>query len=294
MTAPRQVLRGTTYLVTRRCLQRQFLLRPSATTTSIFQYLLAVGAERYGLQIHAYCVLSNHFHLVVTDPRARLPAFFQYVDGLLARAINASIGNWDSFWDGDSYSAVTLAAPRDVVDKTAYVLANPVAAGLVRSARQWPGLWSAPEQLGTAVVKVRRPKVFFDPKGKMPETVDLKLTVPPCFASDEAFREQVAAAYAEREVRAASSRTGFLGVLKVRAQRPSGRPKKEERRRGLRPRVAAKDPWKRLEVLGRLAEFLRGYREALAARREGEVGVVFPAGTYHLRVQHGVACAGSG
>lgn len=57
MTAPRQVLPGTTYLVTRRCAQRQFFLRPSKTTNDSFLYLLAVAAQRFEIQVHAFCVL---------------------------------------------------------------------------------------------------------------------------------------------------------------------------------------------------------------------------------------------
>ena len=106
MTAPRQVLKGSTYLVTRRCSQRQFLLKPSEITNAIFKYVLAVAARRYHIQVHAYCVLSNHFHLVVTDPGARLPAFAQMLASLVARAMNASWGRWESFWAPSSYSAV--------------------------------------------------------------------------------------------------------------------------------------------------------------------------------------------
>jgi putative transposase len=62
MTAPRQILPGAIYLVTRRCAQRQFFLRPSKTTNEVFLYLLAVAARRFGVVVHAYCVLSNHFH----------------------------------------------------------------------------------------------------------------------------------------------------------------------------------------------------------------------------------------
>src|SRR5262245_5097062 len=87
VTAPRQVLPRATYLVTRRCAQRQFLLKPSKTTSEVFLYVLAVAAERFGIQVHAFCVLSNHFHLVVTDPQARLPAFHQFLDALVARAL---------------------------------------------------------------------------------------------------------------------------------------------------------------------------------------------------------------
>jgi REP element-mobilizing transposase RayT len=155
MTAPRQVLAGTTYLVTRRCAQRQFLLKPRAAVNQAFPYLLAVAALRYGVQVHAYCVLSNHLHLVVTDGEGRIPAFHQFLDALLARALNASLGRWEAFWAPNSYSAVARASAADVVAKAAYVLANPVAAGLVRHGREWPGPWSSPEQIGGAIVTAR-------------------------------------------------------------------------------------------------------------------------------------------
>jgi REP element-mobilizing transposase RayT len=60
MTAPRQYLRGATYLLTRRCFQRHFFLRPSKRTNEAFRFVLAVAAGRYGIRLHAYCVLSNH------------------------------------------------------------------------------------------------------------------------------------------------------------------------------------------------------------------------------------------
>ncbi len=92
MTAPRQVLPGASYLVTRRCTQRQLLLTPSRTVNDVFLYVLALAATRYGIRVHAFCVLSNHYHLVVTDPGANLPAFQQFLDALVARAVNASLG----------------------------------------------------------------------------------------------------------------------------------------------------------------------------------------------------------
>jgi REP element-mobilizing transposase RayT len=295
MTAPRQVLPGATYLVSRRCAQRQFLLKPSKTTNAAFLYLLAVAARRFAIQVHAFCVLSNHFHLVVTDPDARLPAFHQFLDALVARALNASLGRWEAFWAPNSYSAVALGTPRDTLDKAAYVLANPVAAGLVRSGRLWPGLWSAPEQIGGEALEIRRPKHFFDPKGSLPECANLQLTPPPGFSSSDEFREQLAAALAEKEAQAGRDARGrFLGVTRVLAQKPTGRPAPGEPRRTLKPRVAARDKWKRIEAIGRLVEFLRSYRSAWAARRAGEPDVTFPCGTYLMRVAHGVPCLGFG
>jgi putative transposase len=297
MTAPRQILPGTIYLVTRRCAHRQFLLKPSKSTDEIFLYLLAVAAGRYGVRVHAYCVLSNHYHLVVSDPDARLPAFHQFLDALVARAFNASLGRSEAFWDPNSYSAVTLVSPIDVVDKVAYVLANPVAARLVRSARIWPGLWSAPERIGGDELEVQRPKHFFDPKGSLPEKVTLRLTAPPGFASAEEFRAHLVPALTEREAQAvqrAAARGGFMGVARVLAQKATGRPARGEARRTLNPRVGSLDKWKRIEALGRLVEFLHSYRSALASRRAGNASAIFPCGTYLMRVAHGVPCAGFG
>jgi REP element-mobilizing transposase RayT len=295
MTAPRQVLRRTTYLVTRRCARRQFFLKPSKTTNGLFLYLLAVAARRFGIQVHAFCVLSNHYHLVVSDPDARLPAFHQFLDALLARALNAALGRWEAFWSPNSYSAVALATPTDVIEKAAYVLANPVAARLVRSGRLWPGLWSAPQQIGGDALEAQRPKHFFDPKGTLPEKAVLQLTAPPGFGSAEEFRAQLEVAVSEREEQAArEGRGGFLGVARVLAQKATGQPAPGEPRRNLSPRVAARDKWKRIEALGRLVEFLRSYRSAWASRRAGDADAIFPCGTYHMRVAHDVRCSGFG
>jgi putative transposase len=290
VTAPRQILPGTVYLVTRRCFQRQFLLRPSATINAIFLYVLAIAARRFGVEVHAFCVLSNHFHLIVSDPDARLPAFGQYLDSLVARAVNASLGRWESFWAPSSYSAVALTTPEDIIDKAAYVLANPVAARLVRRGREWPGLWSAPDLIGGACVAAPRPETFFRKDGYMPAQAELQLTVPPGFESAEEYRARLAAALLAREEKHAAEGIAFAGPARVRAQSPWARPSSGERRRELKPRVAARDRWKRVEALTRLAAFVTDYRQAWRAWTTGVRDVVFPAGTYALRVAHGAPC----
>ena len=234
--------------------------------------------------------------MVVTDPEANLPAFQQFLDALVARSVNASLGRWEAFWAPDTYSAVRLVSPADLVEKAAYVLANPVEAGLVASGSAWPGLWSAPDRVGGEAFVVERPKHFFDPKGGLPDRVTLQLTVPPGF-DRERFRSELEQALERREAQARSrykGRRGFLGVARVLAQKPFARPASGEPRRGLNPRLAARDRWKRIEALGRLVEFLRSYRQAWTARRTGIPDALFPHGTYLLRVLHDVRCAGAG
>jgi REP element-mobilizing transposase RayT len=300
MTAPRQILEDATYLVTRRCSERRFFLRPSRAVNDIVRYVLAVAAERYGVAIHAYCVLSNHLHLVVTDIRGNLPAFEQYLGSLVARAVNSVHGHWEHFWAAGSYSAVKLLEPGDVLSKIAYVLANPVAAGLVRRGAEWPGLWSAPEQIGAGPITVKRPDHFFrsDGGGNMPDMATLQLVCPPGFQSVEAFRRELVAVLTDLEDKAArqiaTEGRSFLGRRGVLAQRPDARPTPGEPRRELNPRLAGRDKWKRIEAIGRLKEFVKAYRSAWSEFTRGLRNTLFPPGTYWMRVAYGVRCAQGG
>jgi putative transposase len=294
MTAPRQVLPGTTYLVSHRCSERRFFLRPSKLGTDVFRFVLAVAAQRFGIQLHAFCVMSNHYHLVVTDPHARLPDFQQLLDSLVGRAINALLGRKEAFWGPDSYSAVELAGPEAILDKTTYALANPVAAGLVRRARRWPGLWSSPDSIGTQGCLVKRPNHFFDPDGSMPESVTLTLSTPPGFHSAAAFREQLSSALSAAEDEASTKFGTFLGVPRILKQRWTARASSPEPLGRLNPRVAGRNKWKRIERLTRLASFLADYRAALQDWRAGNRDTLFPAGTYLMRLACGVHCAPAG
>jgi putative transposase len=275
-----------------------FLLRPSPLTNALFQYILAVAATRYGIAIHAYCVLSNHFHCALTDPLGHLPAFEQYLDSLVARSFNALHGRWESFWAPGSYSAVALQTPEDVLDKVAYILANPVSAGLVRRGAEWPGLWTAPALIGGHPVLVTRPDHFFRLDGPMPATAELQLTCPAGFESVAEFRRLLVASVTELEEQAArhlaaEGRT-FLGARRAMAQRPQARPAPVEPRRGLNPKIAARDKWKRLEAIGRLKGFLAQYRVALGLFSRGVRDALFPGGTYWMRVAYGVRCDATG
>jgi len=298
VTAPRRIVADACYLLTRRCSERRFFLRPSKEVNEIVRYLLAVASQRFGVVLHAFCVLSNHLHLVLTDRHANLPAFEQYFASLVARSINALHGHWESFWAPGSYSAVSLLSPADVLSKAAYVLANPTSAGLVRHGSEWPGLWSVPEQIGAGPVLVKRPAHFFRLDGPMPETAQLELVCPPGFESVDPFRKELVAQVAELEDQAARELAeqgrSFLGARRVLAQNPHARPASGEPRRVLNPRIAGRDKWKRIEAILRLKGFLKAYRDAWLAYAGGLRDTLFPQGTYWMRVAYGASCAPAG
>ena len=293
MSSPRLLARGATYLVTRRCTQRQFLLRPSFETNRILRYSLAYAAGRTGVEVHCAVAMSNHWHGVVTDPHARLPEFLQIMHRLVAVTMNAALGRAENFWAADAPSVVALEHPDDVLDKLAYVIANPVAAGLVKDPSQWPGLITT--RLGETVV-ADRPERFFREDGGMPEHVKLVCTVPPSLRHlglDAAARRlralvQASVRHARNAVRAQGR--SFLGADGVRTTPIFRRATTHEAMRQRTPSFASRDPARRDAALERLRVFRGAYHVALDRWRAGQRAVRFPEGTYQMRVLHAARC----
>lgn len=294
MTLPREVLPGSTYLVTRRCTQRQFLLTPSEATNRLILYCLGVAAQQTGVLLHAICFMSNHWHGVLTDPSARLPEFLERFHRLLARAQNAALGRSENLWSSEKPSAVLLVSDQDVLDKMAYTIANPTAAGLVRTPSEWPGVVSH----GLCESwEVERPGIFFDPRGRLPRAVVVSLVRPTIFVglSKSSLAARLARAV-QNLVDAAGQRLerleqAFVGQRGVLNQEPTRTPAKPAERRRFKPRIAARILRARVDALRRLSDFVNAYRCALEKWRGGERAVLFPAGTYALRIYARVACA---
>ena len=295
MSLPRRIIEGKTYMVTRRCTQRTFLLAPSRHVNQLLEFCMAYAAEKYDVALHAFVVMSNHFHILLTDRHANLPRFMHWLDRTVAAALNAHYGRWENFWAPGSYSMQEIRTYKDVIYKLEYILLNPVRARLVQRPEHWPGLISSNIGFGNKVT-VKRPDWFFKDKGKLPKEVTLKLVKPPMFRRtrcedlNQELEDRVERRAKElvKEVKAKGGR--FLGKKKVLKIRPLSRPWTRERRRGLSPRISAKAKEERLKALSDLYEFRRRYRRALARWIDGDRDVVFPCGTYKMRVLFKVAC----
>lgn len=267
----------------------------------VFLYCLAVAADLYNVEVHAFCVLSNHFHLVVTDQEGHLPRFMHWLNMHVSKALNVEYDRGESFWSSAPYSAVHLVNREDVLDKIVYTITNPVSSWLVARAERWPGLISLPEDLASRNYRAIRPSRFFRKNGPCPQQLPLTLEKPPSFAdtSLEEFQKLVAEHVASRELQLVQERRsagkGFLGRKKLHQQRrtdtPASSPNMKRQRAGITPRVACKDKWRRIERLRRLVGFRDAHRIALAAWRSGSRSVRFPPGTYLMRVLHKVDCA---
>jgi len=295
MTMPREVIPGSSYLITRRCSRREFRLLPSRAVNQIIHYCLAYAAHCTGTWVHAVQTMSNHWHLVVTDPEGNLPKFMEIVHKLIAKCLNAKFEWEENLWSCEKASAVRLEDEGSILSKIVYVLINPVAAGLVAFVRDWLGFHTADTRFGTSL-KVKRPKVFFRANGDMPDELSLELVRPDAFSwmDDAAFTARVRDEVARQETAIqdafrAQGRT-FLGTKRCLKLSRSSRPRTKEPMFEPSPTVAANDTAIRKAAVARQRAFVKAYREAYELWKAGDRDVLFPPGTYWLRVHAGVLC----
>jgi putative transposase len=206
VTLPRDVRPGRFYLVTRRCTQRVFLLRPYAATNNNVLYCLAIAAERSGVEVLLPCAMSNHYHAVVYDRHGNLPEFTEHFHKLLAKSQNALRGRWENLWASEQVCVVRLEGFDDVVAKLVYVATNPVKDGLVDKVHHWPGFHGLGALLADRPMTARRPAHFFRADGPMPASATLRLTVPRELGEADQVRAELRTRVAEAERALAEAR----------------------------------------------------------------------------------------
>lgn len=293
MTQPRPVVPGNIYLVTRRCLERRFLLNPEPEVVRIFGYVLAVMLARHGVELLGAVQMSNHHHLVVHDVRGNIPMFMRDLHAFTARAVNRHLRRKDVFWEGTQAALTELVDAAAVEDILAYVACNPVAAGLVTVGKEWPGMRTSPWAVTQRPRVFERPSGFFGDGDSWPAVASLTVVVPPTHRhlSASAFAENLARQVERREaslvqnLRRAGHRFPSLKTL-VRADWRVIPPLSEEKNSS-RPTVAARCPERRRHARERLMVFRLCYRVAREAFLNDQRDVSFPPGTWMLPVLFG-------
>jgi len=283
---PRQVLPRRFYLITRRCSQRQFLLRPDSATNNAFLYCLIDAALRFEIDVLLPCVMSNHYHAVIYDRVGRYPEFIEHLHKLVARSQNALRGRWENMWSSEQTCVVKLIGREAVMDKLVYTATNPVQDDLVERAHHWPGVNGLVALLTGRSLRATRPRHFFRPHGPMPDAVEMRLTIPPELGPADAvlaeLRDRVQAFENERALERQNTGRRIQGRRAVLAQSWREYPTSWAPQRNLRPRVATRNKWARIEALVRDRAFADDYASA-RERWRGGAAAVFPAGTYWLK-----------
>jgi REP element-mobilizing transposase RayT len=105
-----------------------------------FLEVLAEVVGRFGWICHAYCLMSNHYHLLVETPLPNLSKGMQLLNGVYTQRFNRYHKRFGHVLQG-RYKAILVERESHLLELARYVVLNPVRARMVRSAKDWP--WSS-------------------------------------------------------------------------------------------------------------------------------------------------------
>jgi putative transposase len=106
-----------------------------------FLTLLAREVRREGWDALAFCLMPNHYHLIVETSLDRLSRGLHRLNGEYALTFNQRHGRWGHLF-GDRFAAWVIRDDDHLSNALQYVLQNPVRAGLCRDPEDWA--WSGP------------------------------------------------------------------------------------------------------------------------------------------------------
>jgi putative transposase len=174
---PRLTVPGYPHHIIQRGNNRQ----PIFASTEDFQKLLALleeFAKKFGVAIHSYVLMSNHFHLLATPDSAEgVPRMMQALGRSYVRYFNSRHGRTGTLWEG-RYRSTLIQADRYLLACMVYIDLNPVRAGMVADPSDYP--WSSHlYYVGRRPDKLITPHTLFWNLGNTP------------FARDAAYAELV-------------------------------------------------------------------------------------------------------
>ena len=141
---------GATYHVTSRGDRQEAIFADDSDRRS-FLDVLARAMERFDAAAFAYCLMDNHYHLVLTTRGAKLSALMRHVNGVHTQRFNRRHDKAGHVFQG-RFKAILIDTQSYLLEACRYVELNPVRATMVKRPGQWP--WSS---YGANVGDVRAP-----------------------------------------------------------------------------------------------------------------------------------------
>ena len=130
---------GALYHVTSRGNEK----KPIYLNDSDFESFLALLAEvchRFNWVIHAYCLMTNHYHILVETPDANLSRGMRHLNGVYTQRFNGKHNRVGHLFQG-RYKAILVDKDRYFLQLSRYVVLNPVRAHMVDKPEDWR--WSS-------------------------------------------------------------------------------------------------------------------------------------------------------
>ena len=140
MTRPlRLEFEGALYHITSRGDRRENIYETDADRQG-FLSLLARICEKYNWTCHSYCLMSNHYHLLVETPEANLSKGMRQLNGVYTQDFNRRNHCCGHVFQG-RFKSILVDKEAYLLELARYIVLNPVRAGMVQRAQDWP--WSS-------------------------------------------------------------------------------------------------------------------------------------------------------
>lgn len=107
---------------------------------SSFVDLLRETSEAWNVRVAAYCLIPNHYHLLLQTPEANISRCMRHIDGVYTQRFNRNHGYDGPLFRG-RYKAILVDADRYLLELVRYIHRNPVSAGLTERLDAYP--WSS-------------------------------------------------------------------------------------------------------------------------------------------------------
>ncbi|GAB1233764.1 hypothetical protein UT5_01570 [Ferrigenium sp. UT5] len=130
---------GALYHVTSRGDGREDIFLDDADRELFLEVLEEVG-ERFNWTLHAYCLMDNHYHLLLETPDSNLAKGMRHLNGVYTQRFNRKHKRVGHVFQG-RYKAIIVQKQTYLLELARYIVLNPVRARMVRAARDWP--WSS-------------------------------------------------------------------------------------------------------------------------------------------------------
>jgi REP element-mobilizing transposase RayT len=125
---------GAFYHVTSRGNEKRDIFKNRKDREKFLVYLQS-SVERYGALIHAYCLMTNHYHLLLETPRGNLSEIMQHINGAYTTYFNVKRKRTGHLFHG-RYKAIVVDADEYALELSRYIHLNPVRAGMVREPQE--------------------------------------------------------------------------------------------------------------------------------------------------------------
>jgi len=106
----------------------------------IFMDKLSKAVDRYGFIFHSYCLMDNHYHLLIETPNANLSLGMQRINGDYTQAFNRRHERSGHLFQG-RFKAILVEKEKHLLELCRYIVLNPVRAGMAENTRAW--VWSS-------------------------------------------------------------------------------------------------------------------------------------------------------